>query len=106
MDPETWDWENAEVHEPSKRARAIVSVAFPGDAFDIVSDGAQRAGKKPSAFIREAALHAAAPSRRPDATGVAFVIAQSLIERGLIADLTVLQFVALVNDVAEIVRTT
>jgi hypothetical protein len=63
-DPEEWDSEQAEVRPPSKSARAVVSVAFPRDDFDRVSDAARSEGMKTSEFIREAALARAAHQQR------------------------------------------
>ena len=60
-DESTWDFESAEqLAPPERKARAVVSVAFPGDAFDYVSEAAEGAGMKLSHFIREAAIEKAA----------------------------------------------
>ncbi len=53
---ENWDFEHAEMTEPPKSPRTIVSVAFKNDDFKIVSKSANGLGKKISEFIREAAL--------------------------------------------------
>ena len=56
-DESTWDFENAEqLPPPARKARAIVSVAFPGADFDYVSEAARNARMKISYFIRAAAL--------------------------------------------------
>lgn len=58
-----WDWDSAEqlpAVTPRRRARAVVSVAFPGEQFDFVSDAAELADMKLSHFIREAAFEKAA----------------------------------------------
>jgi hypothetical protein len=51
-----WDFENAERREPTRRPRAVVSVAFSRDDFELVEERAKRLGKKLSEFIREASL--------------------------------------------------
>ena len=51
-----WDFENAEKREPSRRPRAVVSVAFPREDFELVERRARKLGKKLSEFIREASL--------------------------------------------------
>lgn len=57
--PETWDFENPEVKEPTKAPRVVFSVAFRREDFITVSEYAERMGKKTSEFIREAALEKA-----------------------------------------------
>jgi hypothetical protein len=57
--PDTWDYENAERRPPAKAARAVVSVAFSREEFDLVATSAEREGMKTSEFIREAALEKA-----------------------------------------------
>lgn len=56
QDGDEWAFERAEVHEPSKSPRAVVSVAFPRDDFDRVSEAAGISNMKVSEFIRIAAL--------------------------------------------------
>jgi len=68
-DPETWDFENAVTLPPVKNPRAIVSVAFPGDDFDMVSDAADRLGMRLSEFIRRAAIDHARGAPAPDVSG-------------------------------------
>lgn len=59
-DESMWDFENAEqLPPPERKARAIVSVAFPGADFDYVSQAARNADMKLSHFIREAAIEKA-----------------------------------------------
>ena len=59
-DESKWDFENAEqLPPPTRKARAIVSVAFPGADFDYVSEAARNADMKVSHFIRAAALEKA-----------------------------------------------
>lgn len=61
QDESMWDGENAQQLPPAERkARAIVSVAFPGEDFDFVSATARTVGMKLSHFIREAAIEKAA----------------------------------------------
>ncbi len=62
-----WDLEHAEKRVPSRRARAIVSVAFPREDFEAVEIAAERLGKKLSEFIREAAVARALPQETPRA---------------------------------------
>ena len=59
-DESKWDFDNAEqLPPPARKARAIVSVAFPAADFDYVSQAARNADMKLSHFIREAALEKA-----------------------------------------------
>ncbi len=59
-DESMWDFENAEqLPPPERKARAIVSVAFPGADFDYVSQAARNADVRLSHFIREAAIEKA-----------------------------------------------
>ncbi len=59
-DESMWDFENAkQLPPPERKARAIVSVAFPGADFDYVSKAARNADMKVSHFIRAAALEKA-----------------------------------------------
>ncbi len=55
-DAETWAFEKAEMQPPVKGRRAVVSVAFPREEFDLVDECAERSGMKLSEFIRKAAL--------------------------------------------------
>jgi hypothetical protein len=55
----TWDFDKAEVHPPVNGNRVVVSVAFPGDAFEQVIASAEHLGMCVSAFIRQAALEKA-----------------------------------------------
>ncbi len=60
QDESVWDDENAQqLPPPERKARAIVSVAFPGEAFDYISAAARDADMKLSHFIREAAIEKA-----------------------------------------------
>ena len=62
--PDTWDWEQAEMRPPVKRARVIVSVAFPRPDFERVAAYAERVGKRTSEFIREATLQSVPSAAR------------------------------------------
>lgn len=55
-DEETWDFDQAVVHPPSKTARAVIPVAFGPGEFERVAAYARERGMKLSDFIREAAL--------------------------------------------------
>lgn len=57
--PETWDFEGAEVGKPVKSSRVVVSVAFRRDDFALVTEYAERIGKKTSEFIRASAIERA-----------------------------------------------
>lgn len=54
-----WELDQAEIHEPPKNPRAVVSVAFPRDDFRKVSEAAGASDMKVSEFIRTAALERA-----------------------------------------------
>jgi hypothetical protein len=54
--PESWDFDHLEVRDPVKSPRVVVSVAFPRESFNTISQYAELLGKKTSEFIREAAL--------------------------------------------------
>jgi hypothetical protein len=59
---EDWDFERAERRPGVKTTRAIVSVAFPREEFDLVATEAERRGMKTSAFIRKLALAGSKPA--------------------------------------------
>ncbi len=61
QDESTWDLENVEeqLPTPERKARAVVSVAFPAEDIGIVSAAARNADMKLSAFIRDAAVEKA-----------------------------------------------
>ena len=61
QDESTWDMENVEeqLPTPERKARAVVSVAFPAEDIGIVSAAARNADMKLSAFIRDAAVERA-----------------------------------------------
>ena len=62
MDPESWDDDSLVVRQPTKKPRAIVSVAFPSADFELVSAKAREQGATVSGYIRTAALeHAKSP---------------------------------------------
>ena len=56
QNPENWDVDQAAVRPGTKKARAVVSVAFNRYDFELVVGAAQRSQVKTSEFIREAAL--------------------------------------------------
>jgi hypothetical protein len=62
-DEETWDFDSATIHPPSKSARAIVPVAFGSGDFEQVAEYARKHGMKLSEFIRRAALDRIAAER-------------------------------------------
>ena len=57
-----WELAEAEPVRRTKPARAVVSVAFRRDDFEIVSAAAERAEMRTSEFIRTAALEKVKPS--------------------------------------------
>ena len=61
QDESTWDFQNVEeqLPTPERKARAVVSVAFPAEDIGIVSAAARNADMKLSAFIRDAAVERA-----------------------------------------------
>ena len=62
MDPASWDDASLEVRQPTKKPRAVVSVAFPSADFDLISAKAREQGETVSGYIRTAALeHAKSP---------------------------------------------
>ena len=61
QNPESWDLQSTVVHHPVPRPRAVVSVPFSREDFELISSYAQRVGMKTSAFIRAAALEWATP---------------------------------------------
>ena len=56
QDPNNWDYESAEVREPVKNHRAILSVAFSHEDFVLVVQAAQELGIRTSEFVRQAAI--------------------------------------------------
>lgn len=62
MDPGSWDDEAAEVRQPVRKPRAVVSVAFPAADFELVAAKAREEGATVSGYIRRAAVaHASSP---------------------------------------------
>ena len=59
---DTWDLEAATSGRRTKPTRAIVSVAFKREEFELVSESAELVGMRTSEFIRTAALEKARPS--------------------------------------------
>ena len=56
QDPGTWDFGHAVVSPGTRKARAVVSVAFARDDFEQVASAARQSDMKTSEFIRGAAL--------------------------------------------------
>jgi len=56
QDPQTWDWEKADVRPGVKRGRVVVSVAFIRPDFERVAAHAEAVGKRTSEYIREVTL--------------------------------------------------
>ena len=62
QNPDNWDFDNAVEVKPRRKARAIVSVAFPSADFERVCKAAEKVGTKVSQYIRHAAMQKATPS--------------------------------------------
>ncbi|MEX2226634.1 MAG: hypothetical protein WEB52_09315 [Dehalococcoidia bacterium] len=56
QDPESWEFDEEDAAVPPRKARAVVSVAFPREDFDRVEEFAEQHGLKVSALIRQAAV--------------------------------------------------
>ena len=65
---DTWSTK-AEIHEPSRGRRTVVSVPFAPDAFSEVSQAAEGTGEKLSVYIRNAALERAKREVEPRVIG-------------------------------------
>ena len=65
QDPNNWDYERAEIHEPVKNPRAILSVAFSHEDFARVVQAARELGMFTSEFVREAAIARALGQHTP-----------------------------------------
>ena len=57
--PENWDYKHAERRPGVRKTRTVLSVAFPRDDFELISQYAQGLGMKVSEFVRKAALEKA-----------------------------------------------
>lgn len=68
-DPAQWDWDSAEPRAAERAHRAVLSVALSAQDMELIAQAAEAAGKKVSAFVRDAALAAA---RRSTAGGQAW----------------------------------
>ena len=55
-DPDTWDWDKAEVVTHPARAGAVVAVRFEGEEFDRIGAAADHAGVRVPQFIRDIVL--------------------------------------------------
>lgn len=72
QDPETWESTDNDKRPPVKSGRAIVSVAFSRNDFELVSEVARESGMKTSEFIRDAAIR-----RALEKTAGSFVVSVS-----------------------------
>lgn len=70
QDPQTWDDEEDAVRPAVKSPRAIVSVAFSREDFEVLVAHAKQHGMKTSEFIRRAALERMSPKQQPVAVSV------------------------------------
>jgi hypothetical protein len=61
---DNWDYDHAETRQPVTSDRVVTSVAFRRDDFRLVTNVAQKLGKKTSEFIREAAIERASGRSR------------------------------------------
>jgi hypothetical protein len=65
QDPTLWEHSENDKRDPVKSSRAVVSVAFSRNDFELVSSAAKQRGMKTSEFIRAATLeNARAHSKR------------------------------------------
>lgn len=87
--PENWDFEQPETRAPVKPSRVVVSVAFQRDDFTMVSEYAERVGKKTSEFIREAAIEKASGKITVKAVFVGGVGPGQLFSRGYLPTFTI-----------------
>ena len=62
---EDWDLDNTEAVRRTKPIRAVVSVAFKREDFEVVAEHAEQLGMRTSEFIRKAALEKALPVSAP-----------------------------------------
>jgi uncharacterized protein (DUF1778 family) len=60
---DNWDLEKAQLRQPVRAPRVVVSVAFADHEFDLVEAAAEESGLRVSTFIREAAVRRAEASR-------------------------------------------
>jgi hypothetical protein len=61
--PDEWDWERAELHEPDPSAGVVASVRFSGREYAQLAKAARQTGLSTLEYIREAALTRAGSSR-------------------------------------------
>lgn len=62
--PESWDFDNAELRQPERAGRTVVSVSMSRDEFQLVGEYADQIGMKTSEFLRKAALARVRGTRR------------------------------------------
>jgi uncharacterized protein (DUF1778 family) len=58
-DPDSWDFENVQIHQPVAHRRAVVSVALSRDAFRDIASAARDCGMTVTGFVRLAAIEKA-----------------------------------------------
>jgi hypothetical protein len=56
QDPDSWDWEQGEVHGPAVNPTAVVSIRFTREEFERVATAAERSGRKLTQYVHDAAL--------------------------------------------------
>ena len=62
---ENWDFDRAEQKPGRRDRRAVVSVAFNRDDFELVTEYAEETGRKLSGLLREAILNQIDAERKP-----------------------------------------
>lgn len=62
--PESWDFDNAELRQPERAGRTVVSVSMSRDEFQLVSEYAEQLRMKTSEFLRKTALSRVRGTRR------------------------------------------
>ena len=82
QNPETWDFDQAVVRPGTQKARAVVSVAFARDDFELVASAARQSEMKTSEFIRGAALAKAKSSTHVTSLGWSGISLAGLITDG------------------------
>ena len=69
MDPDTWDWESAEVLEPVPNPGAVLQVRFEQGEFRALARLAREEGIGPVEFLRRIALDRIAAASRHERAG-------------------------------------
>jgi hypothetical protein len=57
-DPESWDWDDVQIHQPVANRFAVVSVTLTRDDFQTVAAAARARGMTLTQFVRSAAMKA------------------------------------------------